>query len=150
MGSMATKLAAAANEAKGEQTLEDSVPEHYLWDFCRVLEKDQFDQLPEWKKWDHAIESKPGSEPVKGCNILLNLVEQCELDVFIKEHLETGRIRPSKSPWASPFFFVKKKDGKHTPCSRLLKVERPYHQKSVPDPADLGGHAYAPKGNLVH
>jgi hypothetical protein len=42
----------------------------------------------------------------------LSVPEQAELDAFIKEHVETGRIRPSKSPWASPFFFVKKKDGK--------------------------------------
>jgi hypothetical protein len=76
-----------------------------------VFEKDRFDKLPEWKKWDHTIKLKPGSEPVKGHNILLNPAEH-ELDVFIKEHLETGHIRPSKSPWASPFFFVKKKDRK--------------------------------------
>jgi hypothetical protein len=122
MGSVATKLAAAANEAKGEQTLEDSVPEHYLWDFCRVFEKDKFDKLPEWKKWDHAIELKPGSEPVKGHNIPLNLAEQRELDVFIKVHLETGRIRPSKLPWASPFFFVKKKDRKLRPVQDYRKL----------------------------
>ena len=33
--------------------------------------------------------------------------EQKELDQFLKENLETGRIRPSKSP----VFFIKKKDG---------------------------------------
>ena len=37
--------------------------------------------------------------------------EQKELDSFLKENLETGRIRPSKSPMASPVFFIKKKDG---------------------------------------
>lgn len=31
------------------------------------------------------------------------------------EHLKKGYIRPSKSPMASPFFFVKKKDGKLRP-----------------------------------
>ena len=31
---------------------------------------------------------------------------------FIEENLKTGHIQPSKSPQASPFFFVKKKDGK--------------------------------------
>jgi hypothetical protein len=92
MGSVATKLAAAANEAKGEQKIEDNVPEHYLQDFRSVFEKDKFDKLPARKKWDHAIELKPGSEPVKGWNIPLNPTEQRELDSFIKEHLETGRI----------------------------------------------------------
>ena len=30
---------------------------------------------------------------------------------FLNEHLCTGHICPSKFPMASPFFFVKKKDG---------------------------------------
>ena len=38
--------------------------------------------------------------------------EQEELDRFLKENLQKGYIRPSKSPLASPVFFVKKKDGK--------------------------------------
>jgi len=37
--------------------------------------------------------------------------EQKELDQFLKENLETGQIRLSKSPMASPVFFIKKKDG---------------------------------------
>jgi len=37
--------------------------------------------------------------------------EQKELDKFLKENLETGQIRPSKSLMASPVFFIKKKDG---------------------------------------
>ena len=37
--------------------------------------------------------------------------EQKELDDFLSENLATGRIRPSKSPMASPVFFIKKKDG---------------------------------------
>ena len=40
------------------------------------------------------------------------LNEQEELDRFITENLEKGYIVPSKSPMASPVFFVKKKDGK--------------------------------------
>jgi len=37
-------------------------------------------------------------------------MEQKELDQFLKENLETGKIHPSKSPMASPVFFIKKKD----------------------------------------
>ena len=35
---------------------------------------------------------------------------------FIEEHLKNGRITPSQSPQASPFFFVPKKDGTLRPC----------------------------------
>jgi len=49
---------------------------------------------------------------LKDCKIYsLNIKEQEELDKFLEEHLKSGRIRPSKSPYATPFFFVKKKDG---------------------------------------
>ena len=37
--------------------------------------------------------------------------EQQALKEFIDENLASGRIRPSKSPMASPFFFIKKEDG---------------------------------------
>jgi len=36
--------------------------------------------------------------------------------------LKTGRIRPSKSPMASPFFFVKKKDGSLRPTQDYRKL----------------------------
>ena len=35
---------------------------------------------------------------------------------FVEEHFKTGRIIPSKSPQASPFFFIPKKDGTLRPC----------------------------------
>jgi len=50
----------------------------------------------------------------------LSASEQKELDEFLKENLESGRIRPSKSPMAAPVFFVKKKDGK-------LRLVQDYH-----------------------
>ena len=41
---------------------------------------------------------------------LLSASEQKELDAFLKENLDSGWICLSKSPMASPVFFVKKKD----------------------------------------
>jgi len=41
----------------------------------------------------------------------LSVKEQAELDTFLTENLETGRIRQLKSLMASPVFFIKKKDG---------------------------------------
>ena len=37
--------------------------------------------------------------------------EQAELDEFLRKNLTSGHIHPSKSPMASPVFFIKKKDG---------------------------------------
>ena len=76
-----------------------------------MFSKQSFDILPESREWGHAMEIIPGSKPT-GCKVYpLSLVEQKELDTFLKENLETGQIQLSKSLMSSPVFFIKKKDG---------------------------------------
>ncbi len=108
----ANDLAAKANEGKEAKTFEEMVPE-WCRDFADLFEKKNFDKLPEPRTWDHAIELTPNANANLDCKVYpLNRNEQAELDKFLDENLSSGRIRPSKSPMASPFFFVKKKDGK--------------------------------------
>jgi hypothetical protein len=96
----------ARNSAPQDARLPD-----WICDFQDVFNKDSFDTLPERRSWDHAIELVPDSKPTN-CKVYpISPLEQKELDAFIEEGLATGRIRPSKSPMASPVFFVKKKDG---------------------------------------
>lgn len=103
---------AEESKKQGSQTksFEELVPQEYH-QFKDVFSKESFDQLPERKPWDHAIELKPGSEPFRSKIYPLSPNEQKELDAFLEENLKSGRIQPSKSPMASPVFFVKKKDG---------------------------------------
>ena len=62
---------------------------------------------------------------LKSCKVYpLSALEQKELDAFLKENLDSGRIRPSKSLMASPVFFIKKKDGK-------LRLVQDYHALSA-------------------
>jgi len=83
----------------------------YLKEFDSVFSKESFDALPESKKWDHTVELIP-REKASNCKVYpLAPIEQKELDQFLKENLEMGRIHVSKSPMASPVFFIKKKDG---------------------------------------
>ena len=73
--------------------------------------------------WDHAIELKPGAPAtIPGKIYTLTQSEQKALEEFVKEHLVKGYIKPSKSPYASPFFFIKKKDGKLRPVQDYRKV----------------------------
>jgi len=83
----------------------------YIAEFQSVFAKEDFDILPEHRKWDHAIELIPRAEPKSSKVYPLSLLEQMELDAFLEENLHTGRIQPSKSPIAAPVFFIKKKDG---------------------------------------
>ena len=83
----------------------------YMKEFKDIFSATEFDQLPERRPWDHVIELTPGFKPVD-CKVYpLNPREQQALDEFLTENLRSGRIRSSKSPMASPFFFIKKKDG---------------------------------------
>ena len=122
VGSAATRLAAEAHKLDEEKSMEELVPAEYLTEFKSVFDKGDWDKLPECRQWDHAIKLKPDSTPFSSKVYPLTLAEQVELDKFIEEHLQTGRIRPSKSPIASPFFFVKKKDGKLRPVQDYRKL----------------------------
>ncbi|GLB43833.1 putative retrotransposable element tf2 155 kda protein type 1-like [Lyophyllum shimeji] len=104
------RLAEAFARNSTPKDFRDAIPD-YLHDFEDVFSKAAFDELPERKQWDHAIELEPGSTP-SSCKVYpLAPNEQAELDAFLEENLNSGRIRPSKSPMASPVFFIKKKDG---------------------------------------
>jgi hypothetical protein len=87
-----------------------------------IFKKESFDELPPRKPWDHAIELVPGEHAID-CKVYnLSPEEQRELDAFLEENLCSGRIRPSKSPFASAFFFVKKKDGALRPVQDYRKL----------------------------
>jgi len=92
----------------------------YVTEFQSVFTKEDFDILPEHRKWDHTIELIPGAEPKSSKVYPLSPLEQKELDAFLEENLCTRRIRPSKSPIAAPVFFIKKKDGS-------LRLVQDYH-----------------------
>lgn len=69
----------------------------YLKEYAPVFAKTEFDHLPPRRPWDHAIELKPDAKPISSKIYPLSRSEQDELDVFLEEHLSSGRIRPSNS-----------------------------------------------------
>ncbi len=121
MRHVANDLVAKANAEKKTKTFEEMVPE-WCRDFKDLFNKENFDELPEPKPWDHAIELIPNTNANLDCKVYpLNQAEE-ELIKFLDENLSSGRIWPSKSPMASPFFFVKKKDGKLRPIQDYQKL----------------------------
>lgn len=103
------------DEKKDNLPLEEQIPKEYH-EYLDVFDENKADRFPESRPWDHKIELKEGFQPKSFKTYNLTPEEQTELDKFLKENLEKGYIRPSQSPMASPFFFVKKKDGKLRPC----------------------------------
>src|SRR5215469_11912971 len=114
------RLAEAANNHQITQSFKEVVPSHYHR-FEHIFLKESFDELPSHKKWDHVVELIPGSKEFSTKLYAMSPSEQVELDKFLDENLKSGRICPSKSPMASPVFFIKKKDGS-------LRFVQDYHK----------------------
>jgi len=61
----------------------------YVVEFRSMFTKEDFDILLQHHKWDHTIELIPGAEPKLSKVYPLSLLEQAELDAFLKENLRT-------------------------------------------------------------
>ena len=85
-------------------------------DFLHVFETSKTKGLPPSRPCDHAIDLVPNAVKKRFPAYNLNAKEEDELKKFLKEHMERGTIRSSKSEMASPLFFVDKKDGTLRPC----------------------------------
>jgi len=91
------------------------------------------EHFPELQPWDHAIDLKLDFIP-KDCKVYpLTPTKQKKLDEFLDDNLQKGYIRPSKSPMASPFFFVSKKDADALqPCQDYQYLNNGTIKKNYP------------------
>ena len=91
----------------------------------KVFSKEEAHQFPPSRPWDHAIELKEGAPKAIDCKIIPTMAEEDEaLQKFLKEQLEKGYIQKSKLPYASAFFFIKKKDSKLWPIQAYQKLNK--------------------------
>ncbi len=117
----ASELAQKAMD-KTKKTFEQMVPEEYRR-HARTFNEKESHRFPPKRPCDHAIELLSDAPKLFDCKIYpMARGEEDSLREFIKEQLEKGYIRPSKSPYASPFFFIKKKDGKLRPVQDYCKL----------------------------
>ena len=128
-GPLRTRLAQAQDRQTlasklAEQTQPKIIvlPERYKR-HARVFSEEESQRFPPARPWDHAIELLEGTpKAMPGKIYALTQAEQKAMEDFLKEHLKKGYIRPSKSRYAAPFFFVKKKDGKLRPVQDYRKL----------------------------
>ena len=109
------KITISTQLAQANKPKDISVPNFYS-SFADVFSEQTYDILPPHCPFDHTIELKDSFIPRITKVYPLNPVEKEVCKAFIDEHLKTGRILPSKSPQASLFFFMPKKDGTLQPC----------------------------------
>jgi hypothetical protein len=143
---VATELAIQA----GEQQTNAELPPEYQ-EFTRLFNDKAADRFPPSREWDHTIDLKPGAPDALDCKVYpMTRDEDTALKKFLDEMVAKGYIRPSKSPYASPFFFVKKKDGKLRPVQdyRWLNSHMVRNQYPLPLIAQLisdlsGAHIFS-------
>jgi hypothetical protein len=84
--------------------------------FTSVFSEEELHRFPPTRAWDHAITLKNDAPEAINCKVYpMTSTEEKALDEFLDKQLAKGYIRPSISPYASSFFFIKKKDGKLRP-----------------------------------
>ncbi|CAJ1057674.1 uncharacterized protein LOC108874699, partial [Xyrichtys novacula] len=92
-----------------------SVPPVYH-DLAMVFSKEQSLILPPHRPYDCAIDLLPGAPLPSSRLYNLSRPEREAMEDYIQDSLTSGLIRPSSSPLAAGFFFVKKKDSSLRPC----------------------------------
>ncbi len=98
------------------------VPEKYQHHH-HVFSEEAAQRFPPKRPWDHTIDLKLDTPNIINCKVYpLTLEEDRALATFLEEQLRKGYIVPSISPYASPFFFVKKKDGKLRPVQDYRRL----------------------------
>jgi hypothetical protein len=118
-----TNLAIEAVD-KNEHTWQEQVPKKYHH-FGKIFDKIASHRFPPKHPWDHAIDLLPDAPDTLDCqNYRIPDGYMQALEDFIKEQLKKGYIRPSKSPYASPLFFIKKKDEKPRPVQDYARVNK--------------------------
>ncbi|KAL0192566.1 hypothetical protein M9458_010862, partial [Cirrhinus mrigala] len=112
-------LQAKAGTCSGESEVPDvnleSIPVPYR-DLAEVFSRRRAALLPPHRPYDLAIDLVPGAVPPRGHLYSLSATEHQAMEEYVAEGLRAGTIRPSRSPAAAGFFFVKKKDGGLRPC----------------------------------
>ena len=107
---VAQQLAEQATD-KTVRSWDEIVPSQYH-QHAKVFSETAAHRFPDSREWDHAIDLKPDAPLTLDCKVYpLSPGEDITLQTFLLENLAKGYIRPSKSPYAFPFFFIKKKNG---------------------------------------
>ena len=116
---IATELAIQAGEGKKKKV---EIPPQYA-KFKHLFSEEASHHFPPKRTWDHAIEFKPDTPDIIDCKVYpMTQTEDMALEEFIKEQHAKGYIHPSKSPYASSFFFIKKQDGKLRPVQDYRRI----------------------------
>src|SRR6266851_2424222 len=91
----------------------------------KIFSEKESERLPQHGNYDHSIELKPNAPATINCRMYpMSPKEDVELDKFVDENLRLQRIVQTDSPYASGFFFIKKKEGTLRPVQDYRKLNK--------------------------
>jgi hypothetical protein len=103
----------------GTHQIAAKIPEEYK-EFSPVFDDEASQRFPPSREWDHAIELKQGAPDALDCKIYpMTREEDASLEKFLDKMVALGYIQPSKSPYMSPFFFVKRRTENYDWCKTI-------------------------------
>ena len=109
------KITISTQMAQQNTPSETPVPD-WCTDFSDVFSEQTHAKLPPHRHYNHTIDLQPTFTPCIAKIYPLNPAELQTCKEFVDEYLKMGQIVPSKSPQASLFFFIPKKDSSLHPC----------------------------------
>ncbi|XP_039033835.1 uncharacterized protein LOC120169792 [Hibiscus syriacus] len=115
------------------------VVSHVLAEFKDVMPAELPKKLPPKREVDHKIELVPNAEPLARAPYRMAPPELKEMRRQLKDLLNAGYIRPSKSPYGASVLFQKKHDGSLRMCIdyRVLNKLTVKNKYPIPLIADL-------------
>jgi hypothetical protein len=118
--SLATEWAIKAPRHLGDSSLPTEYKCHW-----RVFSEELSHRFPPAWLDDHEIKLKEGApSTIKSKTYPLSQAETEAARKWIEENEHLGYIEKGDSPWATPFFFVKKQDGTLCPVQDYCKVNK--------------------------
>jgi hypothetical protein len=110
------------DEPEPEESLKNYVPECYHGYLDMFTEKEAI-PLPLHRPWDHVVTLIPDAPPSIFCKVYpLSCGEEEFQEKYIKEQEEAGLIQKLKSPYSTPVFYIRKKNGSYRPIFDYWKI----------------------------
>jgi hypothetical protein len=98
------------DKPKPKKCLEDIIPK-WCHNYLDVFTEKEAIDLPPHRPWDHHVNLTSDAPPSISCRTYpLSRAEEEFQTKYIQEQLDAGLIRESKSPYATPVFYIKKKN----------------------------------------